>query len=156
MLNDISSTVSSVKASTISKLYDFSASLDQAQMDELFPDTLPLMLGLGPVAAALGKKFANAVQSVGAVIVAVMGLALLTQGGVLSGVLPTALVSAGSAKDTAVNIGSVQIVESVLTPGRYPEITVQAGVPVRWNIRAEKSSINGCNYMIVCKNLGNH
>ena len=118
--------------------------------------TLPLMLGLGSVAAALGKKFANAVQNVGAVIVAVMGLALLTQGGVLSGVLPTALVSAGSAKDTAVNIGGVQIVESVLTPGRYPEITVQAGVPVRWNIRAEKSSINGCNYMIVCKNLGNH
>ena len=44
--------------------------------------------------------------------------------------------------------------ESELTAGRYPEITVQSGVPVRWNIRAEKSSINGCNYMIVCKELG--
>ena len=38
-----------------------------------------------------------------------MGLALLTQGGVLSGVLPTALVSAGSEKDTAVNIGGVDL-----------------------------------------------
>lgn len=116
--------------------------------------TLPLMLGLGSIVAALGKKFAHAVQSVGAVVVAVMGLALLTQGGVLSGVLPTALISAGSAKDTSVNIGGVQIVESELTPGKYPEITVQAGVPVRWNIHAEESSINGCNYMIVCKDLG--
>ncbi|MBQ8961113.1 MAG: sulfite exporter TauE/SafE family protein [Ruminococcus sp.] len=116
--------------------------------------TLPLMLGLGSLVAALGKKFAHAVQSVGAVVVAVMGLALLTQGGVLSGLLPTALASAGSAKDTAVDIGGVQIVESELTPGKYPEITVKAGVPVRWNIHAEKSSINGCNYMIVCKDIG--
>ena len=116
--------------------------------------TLPLMLGLGSLVAALGKKFAHAVQSVGAVIVAVMGLALLTQGGVLSGILPTALVSAGSAKDTAVNIGGVQIVESELHPGSYPEITVQAGVPVRWKIHAEKSSINGCNNRIICQDLG--
>ncbi|SDA28145.1 Sulfite exporter TauE/SafE [Ruminococcus sp. YE71] len=116
--------------------------------------TLPLMLGLGSLVTALGKKFAHAVQSVGAVTVAGMGLALLTQGGVLSGVLPTALVSAGRAADTAVNIGGVQIAESELTSGKYPEITVQAGVPVRWNIHAEKSSINGCNYMIVCKDLG--
>ncbi|MBR1422785.1 MAG: sulfite exporter TauE/SafE family protein [Ruminococcus sp.] len=115
--------------------------------------TLPLMLGLGSLVAVLGKKFAHAVQSIGAVIVAVMGLALLTQGGVLSGILPTTIVSEGSVKDTAVNIGGVQIIDSELTSGKYPEITVQAGVPVRWNIHAEKSSINGCNYMIVCKDL---
>ncbi|MBQ8927258.1 MAG: sulfite exporter TauE/SafE family protein [Oscillospiraceae bacterium] len=116
--------------------------------------TLPLMLGLGSLVAALGKRFAHAVQSAGAVIVAVMGLALLTQGGVLSGLLPTALISAGRAADTAVNIGGVQIVESELTPGSYPEITVQAGVPVRWNIHAKESSINGCNNRIVCRDLG--
>lgn len=52
------------------------------------------------------------------------------------------------------NIGGVQIVESELTSGKYPDNTVQAGVPVRWNIHAEKSSINGCNYMIVCNDLG--
>ena len=115
--------------------------------------TLPLMLGLGSLVAALGKKFALTVQSVGAVIVAVMGLALLTQGGVLSGILPIALVSSGSAKDTAVNIGGVQIVESELKPGGYPEITVQAGVPVRWDIVAEQGSINGCNNIMVCQDL---
>ena len=54
-------------------------------------ETLPLMLGLGSLVAALGKKFAHAVQSAGAVAVAVMGLALLTQGGVLSGILPAAI-----------------------------------------------------------------
>ena len=116
--------------------------------------TLPLMLGIGSLAAALGKQFAHAVQSIGAVIVSVMGLALLTQGGVLSGVLPVALVSAGKVANSSIDIGGVQIVESELTPGKYPEITVQAGMPVHWNIHAKKSSINGCNYMIVCKDLG--
>ncbi|HBB72197.1 MAG TPA: heavy metal transporter [Ruminococcus sp.] len=115
--------------------------------------TLPLMLGLSSLVAALGKKFAHTVQNAGAVVVAVMGLALLTQGGVLSGVLPAALASSGSAKDTAVNIGGVQIVKSELTSGKYPEITVRTGVPVRWNIYAEKSSINGCNGKLICNSL---
>lgn len=52
------------------------------------------------------------------------------------------------------DIGGVQLVESELTAGRYPEITVRAGVPVRWDIHAEKGSINGGNYMIVCQELG--
>ncbi len=115
--------------------------------------TLPLMLGLSSLVAALGKKFAQTVQSIGAVIVAVMGLALFTQGGLLSGILPVGIISASSAKDIAVNIGGIQIVRSELTPGSYPEITVQNGVPVKWNIHAEKGSINGCNNKIISHDL---
>ena len=116
--------------------------------------TLPLMLGLGSLVVILGKKFAHTVQNAGAVIIAVMGLALFTQGGALSGILPVGIVSAGSAKDIAVNIGGVQIVSSELTPGSYPEITVQNGIPVKWNIHAEKGSINGCNNKIISHDLG--
>ena len=50
--------------------------------------TVPLMLGLGSAVSALGKRFAHAVTSVGAVLVAVLGLAMLSQGGSLSGMLP--------------------------------------------------------------------
>ncbi|MFV0241025.1 MAG: sulfite exporter TauE/SafE family protein [Lacrimispora sphenoides] len=55
--------------------------------------TVPLMLGLGSIVSALGKKFAQKVMSVGAVLVVVLGLAMLSQGGSLSGFLsPDALL----------------------------------------------------------------
>lgn len=47
--------------------------------------TVPLMLGLGSFVSALGKKFTGPVMSVGAGLVVVMGLSMLTQGGALSG-----------------------------------------------------------------------
>ncbi|GHU91418.1 hypothetical protein FACS1894202_12800 [Clostridia bacterium] len=42
-------------------------------------------------------------------------------------------------------VDGVQIVNSTLSSGGYPKITVQAGVPVRWTIDAPKGTINGCN-----------
>ena len=47
--------------------------------------TVPLMLGLGSAVSALGRKFADQVRTAGAILVAVMGLALLSQGGELRG-----------------------------------------------------------------------
>lgn len=49
--------------------------------------TVPLMLGLGSIVSALGKKFAQKVMHVGSVLVVVLGLAMLSQGGSLSGFL---------------------------------------------------------------------
>lgn len=49
--------------------------------------TIPLMLGLGSIVSALGRKFAHAVMNIGAVLVAVLGLSMLSQGGSLSGML---------------------------------------------------------------------
>lgn len=49
--------------------------------------TVPLMLGLGTLVTALGKRFARGVMNVGAVLVTVLGLAMLSQGGSLSGML---------------------------------------------------------------------
>lgn len=54
--------------------------------------TVPLMLGLGSIVSALGKKFTAKVMSVGAVLVVVLGLAMLSQGGSLSGFLPPDLL----------------------------------------------------------------
>lgn len=47
--------------------------------------TVPLMLGLGSVVMLLGRKFTKPVMKTGAVLVVVLGLAMLTQGGRLSG-----------------------------------------------------------------------
>jgi hypothetical protein len=50
----------------------------------------------------------------------------------------------------AVIENNVQMINSTLSSGRYPPITVQAGIPVKWTIDAPQGSINGCNnYMII-------
>lgn len=168
--------------------------------------TVPLMLGLGSIVSALGKRFARTVMSVGAVLVAVLGLAMLSQGGSLSGLLLSdkllfgvialsvigvaasvpfpqngyravsvaaalAVVilggmmlhchtsassqgdSAGEAADIQI-VDGVQLVNSTLYPGSYPDITVQAGIPVKWVINAPDGSINGCNYKMIIRSYG--
>ena len=165
--------------------------------------TVPLMLGLGSLVSALGKKFTQSVMTVGAVLVVVLGLAMLSQGGSLSGLLqPDALFllivalcvlgvvasipfrkpvcrtaslilvacaagaalvlwagrsaaeSAPAGSDTALAADGVQVITSTLSPGVYPNITVEAGTPVRWIIDAPEGSINGCNYKMLVQEYG--
>ncbi len=56
--------------------------------------TVPLMLGLGTLVFALGKRFTQTVSLIGGVLVVVLGLAMLSQGGALSGWLPPDLLLA--------------------------------------------------------------
>lgn len=168
--------------------------------------TVPLMLGLGAAVSALGKRFARAVTQVGAVLVVVLGLAMLSQGGSKSGLLqpqrlllliaalstlgvvaslsyPKAIHRAlavgitacaavvllfspgaggsalGGESDAEPNaapelVDGVQVVNSTLSAGQYPNITVQAGIPVRWVIDAPEGSINGCNYQMILREYG--
>lgn len=111
--------------------------------------TVPLMFGLGAISSVLGKKFTQKVMTVGAVLVVVLGLSMLSQGFSLTGIaLPGIPLATDSAGTEVVIKDGVQYVKSSLAPGSYPNITVQAGTPVKWTITAEKGSINGCNYKI--------
>lgn len=47
--------------------------------------TVPLMLGLGAFVTGLGQRFSRAVTTVGSLLVVVLGLAMLAQGGSLTG-----------------------------------------------------------------------
>lgn len=139
--------------------------------------TVPLMLGLGSVVSALGRKFARTVMTVGAILVVVLGLAMLSQGANLSGLQifnrQAALTSQNteSADNTLPADGNqnpdhsqtsdstqiedgVQTVYSTLAPGSYPDITVQAGIPVKWVIDAPSGSVNGCNYKMILSEYG--
>ncbi len=163
--------------------------------------TVPLMLGLGSIVSVLGKRFTDKVMTIGAVLVVVLGLAMLSQGGSLNGRLPSDLlltliigfyiagvllsipIKRDSAKKAvklaalAIVIGSyalwtaqgasvkntpkadtpievvdgVQVINSTLESRRYPNITVKAGLPVKWVINAREGSLNGCNYKINIK-----
>lgn len=166
--------------------------------------TVPLMLGLGAIVSALGKRFTHAVMRVGAVLVVVLGLAMLSQGGSLSGlIMPEQLLTlvvalsiigvvasipfqksayrimggvatavlliavgviwnnncgnistAAEANAEAQLDDGIQLVSSTLSPGKYPSITVQAGIPVKWTINAPAGSINGCNYKMLIPDYG--
>ncbi|MBQ7433506.1 MAG: sulfite exporter TauE/SafE family protein [Lachnospiraceae bacterium] len=121
--------------------------------------TVPLMLGLGSAVSLLGRRFAKSVTTVGAILVVVLGLALFSQGGSLSGM--RLLPGLGSETKQADGYGSmveiadgVQYVHSTLQPGAYPNFTVQKGIPVHWTIDAPEGSINGCNYKIILQEYG--
>lgn len=126
--------------------------------------TVPLMLGFGSIFSVLGKKFTRQILKTGAILVVVMGLAMMNQGSALSGFESSAgkqLVTAEKENtdsddqtDTAVEKDGVQYVSSTLKSGRYPDITVKAGEPVKWEIQASESSINGCNYKMILQDFG--
>ncbi|MDR1629864.1 MAG: sulfite exporter TauE/SafE family protein [Oscillospiraceae bacterium] len=110
--------------------------------------TVPLMFGLGALSSFMSKKFTKKVMAAGAVLVVVLGLTMLTQGWSLSGMKvfsPPDVSETTQAETKAPAANGVQVIESTLSSNRYPAITVQAGVPVKWIINAPSGSINGCN-----------
>ncbi|MDR1465394.1 MAG: sulfite exporter TauE/SafE family protein [Oscillospiraceae bacterium] len=125
--------------------------------------TVPLLLGLGSLVSALGKKFTRNVLTAGAVLVTVLGLAMFVQGWNLTGFLPlSGRIAAPSAQggaaehaENSVTIeNGVQVVRSTLSPRAYPNITVQAGIPVRWIIGAPPGSVTACNAQLNIRPLG--
>lgn len=120
--------------------------------------TVPLMFGLGALSSLLSKRSARRVMTVGAVLVAVLGLSMLTQGVSLTGVtfsIPAPQIVAQGGNTTQIDMeGGVQVVHSTLSSGKYPDIDVQAGVPVKWIIDAPDDSINGCNNRMILPEYG--
>ena len=121
--------------------------------------TVPLMLGFGSFVSALGKRFTRQVLKVGAVLVVVMGLSIVSQGITMSGVsgrVASEVTAENHTQDTgtAVEENGVQYISSTLESGHYPNIKVKVGIPVEWKIQADGNSINGCNYKIIQKDLG--
>jgi sulfite exporter TauE/SafE/plastocyanin domain-containing protein len=129
--------------------------------------TIPLMFALGAVSSALsgtkGQAFSRHVMQIGAVLVAALGLVMFSSGWTLSGfanpldkaayLKPASAQTAGNAFIPVIQNG-VQIVNSTLLPNRYPAITVQQGIPVRWIINAPPGSINGCNNRMIIREYG--
>ena len=109
--------------------------------------TAPLMLGFGLVGGKLNRRWQRPMRYVSAALVAVMGVSMLSSGLALAGV-NVALPGRGPANIAVMADGS-QTVWSELDYGSYPAITVQAGVPVTWNLHADAEKINSCNGALV-------
>jgi sulfite exporter TauE/SafE/copper chaperone CopZ len=125
--------------------------------------TVPLMFGLGAFGSLMSRKFAGRVMRAGAILVIVMGVVMFSNGATLSGlglefdgIGNSRLETAQETKQNAVaqNPAGIQEITTPLPRRGYPSLTVKAGTPVRWNLYAEKGSLNGCNNAIVIREYG--
>lgn len=120
--------------------------------------TLPLMMGLGSLVAWLGDKYTKVMMKAGGIVVAVLGIALISQGIALSGMKVNSTVAQSAEVETpdssAESDGDVQLIESTLELGTYPNITVEANVPVRWIINVPEGTLTGCNRQMIIPEYG--
>lgn len=124
--------------------------------------TVPLMFSLGALSTVLGKRFTSRVMTAGAVLVVVLGLSMFSQGISLSGFqaenfIPGFVSNGAQNEEGASEIkieDGVQVINSTLASGRYPNIHVQAGIPVKWVIDAPQGTINGCNNRMLIREYG--
>jgi sulfite exporter TauE/SafE/plastocyanin domain-containing protein len=135
--------------------------------------TVPLMFGLGALSSVLsgavfGRGFAARVMKIGAILVTVLGLTMFSNGWNLGGfpnpvealvsyVIPSSPLPIPAAEGGTfepVIVDGVQIVNSTLSAGRYPAITVRQGIPVKWTINAPQGSVNGCNNRMIIREYG--
>ncbi|MBR0425896.1 MAG: sulfite exporter TauE/SafE family protein [Clostridia bacterium] len=109
--------------------------------------TVPLMLGFGLLGGRLNKRAARPMRIASGVLVAVMAVAMLTNGASLIGwnlrIFDVQKAEAAAMEETA------QQIRSELDWRGYPDITVKKGVPVRWVIHAEARKLTACNSEIV-------
>jgi sulfite exporter TauE/SafE/copper chaperone CopZ len=127
--------------------------------------TVPLMFGIGAMSSLLSKNFTLRVMKIGAILVTVLGMTMFTNGWNLAGINFNPIDSIVAAFNPFASSGGAaeggtfepviengyQIVNSNLSGGRYPAITVQQGIPVKWTINAPQGSINGCNNRMIIR-----
>jgi sulfite exporter TauE/SafE/copper chaperone CopZ len=127
--------------------------------------TVPLMFGIGALSSLLSKKFTRRVMQAGAVLVTALGMTMFANGWNLAGINFNPAASITAALNPFASPGGpaeagtfepviekgYQIVNSSLSGGRYPAITIQQGIPVKWTITAPQGSINGCNNRMIIR-----
>ncbi|GHV07229.1 hypothetical protein FACS1894217_07590 [Clostridia bacterium] len=109
--------------------------------------TVPLMFGMSALSSVLGKRFAKNAAAIGAALVVVFGISMLSQGFTLAAFRENAPGSQGTGASEAT-------VVSTLTTRGYPAITVKVGEPVKWVINVPKGTITGCNSTLIIPEYG--
>ena len=106
--------------------------------------TVPAMLLIGLLGGRLNRRHASTVIQIAAMMIVIMSFGLIRSSMNILGVdiLPGRQVAE---VNVAQSNGDVQTVHSELDSASFPSITVRAGTPVRWNLHADRSKLNGCN-----------
>lgn len=119
--------------------------------------TVPLMFAFGAFSTLISSRFTKEMMKISALLVIIIGLIMGNRGFLLAGInagdailSPLGISQAqGGKSPKAVIKDGYQTITTKLESGRYQPITVNAGIPVKWTIVAEKGSLNGCNNEII-------
>jgi uncharacterized protein len=123
--------------------------------------TVPLMFGFGAISTMLGKRFTKNMLKFSAVLVIFLGAVMVQRGLSLSGgpafAFPGTKTTVETSRSANENEGGavakvengIQVVRGEVWSSSYPQIVVQKGMPVRFNLHADAQSLNGCNRSIV-------
>lgn len=114
--------------------------------------TMPLMFSFGAVSSLLSRKFTKSMLKISAALVILLGIVMMSRGFALNGTgINYAVVDGWNVAQLE---GNVQNIVTPLDENEYPAIVVQKGIPVRWVIDAEATSLNGCNNRINLNKFG--
>ncbi|MDR1794140.1 MAG: sulfite exporter TauE/SafE family protein [Erysipelotrichaceae bacterium] len=132
--------------------------------------TIPLMFFVGVASAYLKKQHTKVAMAFGAILVAVLGFSMLSQGWALLGLpLPNFFHQnhqmatsgehtgdmvmnsndSGNAGENIEIIDGKQYINSTMSGEGYPAITVLANVPVVWSIEVPEGALTGCNKTMI-------
>ena len=93
--------------------------------------TMPLMLTFGSVVGLLGRRFTKAVLTAGAVVIAVLGLAMVSQGGSLAGLFtPAQLGSFAALLGMGLLVGNLFRQKTAALPVGLALLAVLAALPL--------------------------
>ncbi len=122
--------------------------------------TVPLMYLFGKIGDFKNPNIAKKFMKVSAVLVLVLGIVMANRGLSLLGFGTN--ISSSSANNsasqssgiTATMEGDVQVINTDLSPRRYPDIVVKKDVPVKFVINATSDTLTGCNNEIIINEYG--
>ncbi len=105
--------------------------------------TVPLMFAFGAVSTLFTRRWSVRMMKISAILVLFLGAGMIVRGLNLTG------VGIGPAASGPANVAHIvdgrQEVVSRVTSSSYEPIIVQAGLPVRWTLKAGAGDLNGCN-----------
>ncbi len=116
--------------------------------------TVPLMFGLGAISSMLTHAFTKKMTQVSAVLVIVLGFSMFQTGMTVSGISLPGMGGSNASQNVAIVEDGIQTVTTELRGGNYEPITVQVGVPVRWNLHVNRGFLTSCNDRIQIPEYG--
>ncbi len=115
--------------------------------------TVPMMYVFGMIGSFKGGKLSGKVMKMSAVLVIVLGLAMITRGTAILGI-GTPVLNENATELTSEIVGDEQIIYTELESRSYPILVVKKDVPVKWVINVSEENLNGCNNEIIIREYG--
>lgn len=142
-----------LQAMQLAALTTGSAAMGAATMAAFCLGTMPAMTLAVSLMRRATSGAKRAVAIAGGTVVMVMGFVAFVGNATIAGVLPAgssgAIESATAVDADAWREEGFQVVESGMEPNRYPDVTLEAGVPAKWVIHADEGDLNGCNQSLL-------